>query len=80
MRVWRLILKNVKADFAMFGLQVHFFFAKDFIEGGTLLLFWVYNTLIINRNKRVHLPMKSIIGFEGRCTLSNALIIRRKMR
>ncbi len=46
-RVWRLILKNAKADFAMSGLQMHFF-AKDFIEGGTLLPLFVYNTLIIN--------------------------------
>ena len=47
MRVWRVILKNAKADFAMSGLQVHFF-AKDFIEGGTLLPLLGYNTLIIN--------------------------------
>ena len=55
-RVWRVILKNAKADFAMSGLQVHFF-AKDFIEGGgTLLPLLGYNTLIINWKWRVHLP------------------------
>ena len=47
MRVWRVILKNAKADFAMSGLQVHFF-ARVFIEGGALLPLFVYNTLIIN--------------------------------
>ena len=39
--------KNAKADFAMFGLQVHFF-AKVFVEGGALLPLLGYNTLIIN--------------------------------
>ena len=31
-RVWRLILKNAKADFAMFGLQVYFF-RESFYRG-----------------------------------------------
>jgi hypothetical protein len=47
-RVWRLILKNAKEDFAMFGLQVYFF-VKVFVEGGTLLPLFMYKTLIINR-------------------------------
>jgi hypothetical protein len=39
-RVWRLILKNAKADFAMFGLQVYFF-VKVFIGGCTFTPFYV---------------------------------------
>ena len=40
--------KKCKAHFVMSGLQVHFF-AKVFVEGGTLLPLFVYNTLIIKR-------------------------------
>ena len=40
--------KKCKGRFRDVWITSVFFFAKDFIEGGTLLPLFVYNTLIIN--------------------------------
>ena len=45
-----------KADFAMFGLQVHFF--RESFSRGCTILDSNYNTLIVNTKEQVH-PSKN---------------------